>query len=137
MSTQEQQKCPACGTSAGSSCGAGTASVTRTSCGAALPLRQGPVISLADLGGKGDGSFLNTALLQQALDQCGQAGGGTVVIPAGTWCSGPVMMSSHTTLILEEGAILRGDARDPLFVPAYIGAPAQAQIGRASCRERV
>ena len=54
----------------------------------------------------GDGTTLNTAALQKALDACGAAGGGTVVVPAGRFLTGPLTLVSSLNLHLEKGATL-------------------------------
>lgn len=44
--------------------------------------------------------------IQRAIDRCPEDGG-TVVVPAGTWQSGPLRLKSNLTLWLEEGAVIR------------------------------
>ncbi|MDQ0290786.1 glycoside hydrolase family 28 protein [Oligosphaera ethanolica] len=51
---------------------------------------------------------LQTSAIQRALDDCAAAGGGTVLVPPGLFCSGSLRLRSHTTLCLENGATLRG-----------------------------
>ncbi len=51
---------------------------------------------------------LCTAAFQKALDDVAKAGGGTVVIPAGDYLIGSVVMGSNTTLRLDSGATLIG-----------------------------
>ena len=48
----------------------------------------------------------NTAAIQRALDAVPSAGG-MVVIPAGTWLSGPLKLKAHTVLHLAAGATLK------------------------------
>lgn len=57
-------------------------------------------------GARGDGKTLETSALQKALTQCGNAGGGTVRIPLGTYLSQPLTLGNNTTLLLEAGATL-------------------------------
>ena len=59
------------------------------------------------LGAQGDGKALDTAALQKALDECGEAGGGIVRLPAGTYLSKPLTLRNRTTLHLEAGAKLQ------------------------------
>ena len=54
----------------------------------------------------------NTAAIQSAIDTCFREGGGTVVIPCGTFLTGDIRLRSHVTLYLTENAVLRG-IRDP------------------------
>ena len=57
-------------------------------------------------GARGDGKTLDTGAIQKALDECGQAGGGTVKFPRGIYLSQPLTVHSKTTVLLEEGATL-------------------------------
>lgn len=50
--------------------------------------------------------FLYTELINKVIDKCSQEGGGKVVIPAGTWLTGPITLKSNVNLHLEEGATL-------------------------------
>jgi polygalacturonase len=59
-------------------------------------------------GAKGDGSTKDTAAIQKAIDACAAKGGGTVVLGAGTYVSGPIVLKSNTTLQLNQGATLFG-----------------------------
>lgn len=65
------------------------------------------VVDVRQFGAKGDGHTLDTAAIQKALDACGKAGGGTVLLPPGTYRCQPIVMRSKTTLRLEAGAILQ------------------------------
>lgn len=42
--------------------------------------------------------------IQQAVDVCALKGGGTVIVEAGDWLSGPIHLTSHIHLKLEDGA---------------------------------
>lgn len=80
-----------------------------------------PRSSVRDYGASGDGVRRDTKAIQTAIDKCGEAGGGTVVFPAGTYLSGTIILKSHVTLHLEPGAVLLGskDLADyPPHVPA-------------------
>ncbi len=59
-------------------------------------------------GATGDGKTKDTAGFQKALDACVAAGGGVVVVPAGSYLIGSIELKSHTTLRLEKGANLLG-----------------------------
>ncbi len=48
----------------------------------------------------------STKAIQAALDACGAAGGGTVVVPAGTFVTGTIWLRSHVELHLQHGAVL-------------------------------
>ncbi|SEG62905.1 Tat (twin-arginine translocation) pathway signal sequence [Bryocella elongata] len=59
-------------------------------------------------GAVGDGATKDTVALQAALDRCAVLGGGTVVVPAGNYLTGSLQLRSHTTLRLDEGAVIVG-----------------------------
>ena len=52
-----------------------------------------------------------TVAIQKALDAADAAGGGRVVVPAGTWTSGTLWMRSRVELHLAKGAVLKGSTR--------------------------
>lgn len=80
----------------------------------ALFLLALPVIATAadlvitDHGAVADGVTLNTAAIQSAIDAAQSAGGGRVVIPAGTFRSGSIFLKPGVELHLAEGAVLLG-----------------------------
>ena len=51
---------------------------------------------------------LCTKSIQKAVDECFAAGGGRVVIPPGTFITGPVILKSNVNVFLESGAVLKG-----------------------------
>jgi hypothetical protein len=78
--------------------------------------------SVRDHGARGNGTALETAAIQQAIDTCFRAGGGTVIFPAGTYLSGTLILRNHVVLHLESGATLLGstDLADyPRKVPSF------------------
>lgn len=50
--------------------------------------------------------FLYTEMINSLIDRCSREGGGRVIIPAGTWLTGPITLKSNVNLHLEEGATL-------------------------------
>lgn len=54
---------------------------------------------------------IQTAAIQAAIDACAEAGGGTVLVPAGSYRTGTLHLRSHVTLHLENGALLIGSPR--------------------------
>jgi polygalacturonase len=64
--------------------------------------------NIADLGAVPDGKTLNTKIIQDALDRASTTGGGTVLIPAGSYLTGGLTIGSNTILHLEAGAVLQG-----------------------------
>ena len=63
-------------------------------------------------GAKGDGTAKDTAAIQRAVDAAAAAGGGEVLLPAGTYLSGTVHLKSFIDFHLGPGAVLKGSA-DP------------------------
>jgi len=57
---------------------------------------------------KGDGSTLDTAAINRAVEACAKVGGGQVLIPPGHFLSGTVHLRSHVSLCLAAGATLVG-----------------------------
>jgi polygalacturonase len=64
--------------------------------------------AITDQGAVGDGKTLNTKAIQTAIDRCASAGGGVVVVPAGTFVSGAIFLKQGVNLSLEQGAVLKG-----------------------------
>ncbi|MGA2604606.1 MAG: glycoside hydrolase family 28 protein [Verrucomicrobiia bacterium] len=68
---------------------------------------SGKVFNVREFGAKGDGRTLDTAAIQKALDECGNAGGGMVRFPSGTYLTKPITLRTRTTVQLDEGAIIK------------------------------
>ncbi|HEX8711128.1 MAG TPA: glycosyl hydrolase family 28 protein [Terracidiphilus sp.] len=65
------------------------------------------VYNIRDYGAKGDGKTIDTAALQAAIDACNKDGGGTVLVPSGTFVIGTTEMKSNVTLhIVADGTLL-------------------------------
>src|ERR1700722_2847638 len=65
-----------------------------------------PVFNVKDYGATGIKSDNARPALQQAIDACGKAGGGTVYVGPGEYTSGPLHLRSGVRLYLEAGATL-------------------------------
>jgi alpha-L-rhamnosidase len=70
-------------------------------------LRAQERFAVTDFGAVADGQTVNTAAIQKAIDTAAK-GGGTVVIPAGVFCSGSIFLKPGVNLHLAEGAVLLG-----------------------------
>lgn len=75
---------------------------------AALQAAQPRVFDITAYGAKSDGTTINTSAIQQAIDACHAAGGGTVLVPSGVFVSGSLQLKSRVTLKVGKDAILRG-----------------------------
>ena len=67
-----------------------------------------PTWDVTLLGATANGQTKDTEIFQNAFDACAKAGGGEVLVPAGTYLIGSVTMGAKTTLRLEQGAIING-----------------------------
>ncbi|MGA2149859.1 MAG: glycosyl hydrolase family 28-related protein, partial [Bryobacteraceae bacterium] len=74
---------------------------------AALPVIPDARFNLLDYGAKGDGKTLNTEAFQSAVAAVSKAGGGHLIVPAGTFKTKPFVLASHMDLHLEAGAIVK------------------------------
>src|ERR1041385_675862 len=66
------------------------------------------IYNIRDFGAKGDGTTLDTAALQSAIDACHKDQGGTVLVPAGVFVIGTVEIKSNVTLHIAAGGKLLG-----------------------------
>lgn len=70
---------------------------------------QGKVCAVQQYGAKGDGTTLDTAAIQKAIDDCAEKGGGIVRLAgAPKFVSAPLVLKSHITLEVAEGTTLEG-----------------------------
>jgi polygalacturonase len=68
------------------------------------------VYNVRDHGAKGDGTTLDTAAVQAAIDACHNDKGGTVLVPAGTFVVGTLELKSNVTLHIAAQGTLLGSA---------------------------
>ena len=64
-------------------------------------------INVMDRGAKPDSSTDNTEIIQRAIDDCGQNGGGSVIVPAGVFMSNQLLLRSGVNFLLLKNAIIR------------------------------
>ena len=67
--------------------------------------------NIVDYGATSDTTVFSTTALQRAIDLCSEAGGGRVVVPAGSYKIGSIELKSHVHLHLELGSTLYGSTR--------------------------
>src|SRR3546814_3849966 len=56
------------------------------------------VVNVADYGARGDGTTMNTAAIQRAIDTCAARGGGQVIFPTGSFLTGSIFLKSTVEL---------------------------------------
>src|SRR5689334_3797154 len=71
---------------------AGAAAQSRANAANTLGVRT---YNIRDFGAKGDGSTLDTAAVQAAIDACHRDQGGTVLVPAGVFVIGTIELKSN------------------------------------------
>ena len=75
---------------------------------AAAACAHAAVFDVRQYGARGDGRAKDTAAIQKAIDACGAAGGGTVLVPPGRYLTGALSLRSYVTLEISGGATLLG-----------------------------
>ena len=85
-------------------------------------------LNVRDFGAKGDGISDDTCAIQNAIHVC--PSGGRVRVPAGTYYIRPLVLKSHLTLELCEGAHLLGDICEEHY-PLFPGEIHDDRTGRA------
>ncbi len=68
--------------------------------------------SVTDFGAVADGLTLCTSAFQDAIDEVAQKGGGTVLVPAGVYLTGPIVLKSNVRLYIDYNALV-------MFSPDY------------------
>jgi polygalacturonase len=68
---------------------------------------SGGFVSIETQGAVGDGKTLNTEKIQATIDRLAASGGGTLVVPPGTFLSGALFLKPGVNLQLEKGAVLK------------------------------
>lgn len=78
-------------------------------CAATAGMSQSKRVYLVtQAGAKGDGKAVNTLAIQKTIDKAAAAGGGKVVIPAGRFVTGPIVLKTGVELHLVTDAFLLG-----------------------------
>jgi parallel beta-helix repeat protein len=80
-----------------------------TSAPAAAPTTQSTVrFVITDYGAVADGKSLNTKAIQNLIDKAAGSGGGTVVVPAGTFLTGAIFLKPGVGLEVLKDGVLKG-----------------------------
>ena len=76
--------------------------------GAAAPASGAKRFTITGFGAVGDGKTVNTTALQALIDKVAKEGGGTVVVPEGTFLTGALFFKQGVNLYIEKGGTLKG-----------------------------
>ncbi|WP_128099988.1 glycoside hydrolase family 28 protein [Paenibacillus sp. DCT19] len=79
---------------------------------------------ITEFGAVGDGVTDNTEVFRLAIAACSEAGGGRIVIPAGVWLTGPIILRSRIELHVQAGALVtfsRDFDQYPLIASTFEG----------------
>lgn len=76
--------------------------------------------SIEEFGAIGDGTTLNTEAINKAIIECSEQGGGTVLIPAGTFLTGAIHLKSGVRLHLADEAILSFSTNPQDYLPIVL-----------------
>lgn len=72
-----------------------------------LPSVPNKTFTIKDFGAKTDNETDNTVAIQAAINAAHNAGGGKVIVPAGTYLSGPLQFFSNLDFHLDSSAVLK------------------------------
>jgi polygalacturonase len=82
-----------------------------------FPDRKFPITSYGAIAGETNDS---SDAIRKAIDACYAAGGGHVIVPAGTFLTGPITLKSNVDLHLEEGSTLLFKTDPNAYLPAVL-----------------
>lgn len=85
-----------------------------------MPIVQKPnipnnTVNIKDFGAVSGGQFLNTQAFSDAIEAVAKKGGGKVVIPAGIWLTGPIILKSNIELHAQVGALIQFSTNKDLY----------------------
>ena len=102
---------PACRTNAG------WQQVPRILSGIEAPRFPDRDFKLTDYGAVADGKTDATEAFRKAISAAHEAGGGRVVVPAGTYFTGPIHLKSNVNLHVADGAVVRFSVDPAAYMP--------------------
>ena len=83
-----------------------------------MPSIPARTVSIADYGAVAGGVIPCTQAIARAIDEVSSKGGGHVVVPDGTWLTGPIHLRSHIDLHLADDAVLVFTDNPADYLPA-------------------
>ncbi len=75
------------------------------------------ICNITHYGAIGDGKTKNTQAFTDAINACAEQGGGKVIVPAGTWLTGPIHLESNINLVIQKGAEIKFTTRFDDYLP--------------------
>ncbi len=94
--------------------------------GIVSPTFRNDTVNILNYGAIADGYFLNTKNINAAIETIAKKGGGVVMVPAGLWLTGPIVLQSNVNFHLVVGATLlftKDKSEYPLIATNYEGLP--------------
>jgi polygalacturonase len=76
--------------------------------------------TITDFGAKDDNRTNNAEAINKAIKTCSECGGGRVIVPAGEYLTGPLILLTNVNLHLEEGAILKFSTYPDDYLPVVL-----------------
>jgi polygalacturonase len=73
---------------------------------------------ITKFGAKPNGLDHATNAFKEAIDACNKAGGGRVIVPAGTFLTGPIHLKSNVNLVISRGATIKFSQNPGDYLPA-------------------
>jgi polygalacturonase len=73
--------------------------------------------NLQRFGAKNDGVTDSTAAFKRAIDECTKAGGGKVLVPAGTYLTGAIHLKNNVNLEVAQGATIKFSQNPKDYLP--------------------
>lgn len=98
----------------------------------AVPVIPPAHVNLADFGGVGDGTGLNTDAFAAAIAALAEKGGGKLVVPPGIWLTGPIKLRSRIDLHLECGALVKFSGDYKLYPLAVVDVRGEKDVESVS-----
>lgn len=81
------------------------------------PVFQKREFLVTKFGAKADGISNSTEAFKKAIAACNKAGGGRVVVPAGTFLTGAIHLKSNVNLVVSKGATIKFSRNPVDFLP--------------------
>ena len=73
---------------------------------------------ITKFGAKPNGLVHATNAFKEAIDACNKSGGGRVIVPAGTFLTGPIHLKSNVNLVVSRGATIKFSQNPGDYLPA-------------------